>query len=351
MELTLKDPALLAAALRSVLGGEGLSLRPIDRIPEGEKTLTLSEADLADFDAFRKAVDDYDSVWETPWAVRTPVGEFLVRPACRSGRMAGKTVLITGGAQGFGKGIAEAFAKEGAFVAVADLNYEGAKAVADAIDGVALSVNVAEEDSVARMVRNASLALGGIDIFINNAGIVRSGSLEVMTKEDFELVTSVNYTAYFLCAKYVSAVMKVQHAFAPDKFYDIVQINSKSGLSGSNRNFAYAGSKFGGIGLTKSFAMELAPYRIKVNAVCPGNYLDGPLWNDPEKGLFVQYLRAGKIPGAKTVDDVRRYYEGLVPLNRGCRVIDVARAVFYACEQEYETGQAIPVTGGQNMLN
>lgn len=351
MELTLKDPALLAAALRSALGGESLSLRPVDRIPEGEKTLVLSEADLGDFDSLKKAVEDYCALRETPWAVRTPVAEFLVRPACRSGRMAGKTVLITGGAQGFGKGIAEAFAQQGAFVAVADLNYDGAKAVADAIGGIPLSVNVAEEESVIRMVRETALAFGGIDILINNAGIVRSGPLEEMTKKDFELVTSVNYTAYFLCAKYVSSVMKVQHAFAPDKFFDIVQINSKSGLSGSNKNFAYAGSKFGGIGLTKSFAMELAPYRIKVNAVCPGNFLEGPLWNDPEEGLFVQYLRAGKIPGAQNIDDVRRYYEGLVPLNRGCRILDVVRAVFYACEQEYETGQAIPVTGGQNMLN
>lgn len=86
-------------------------------------------------------------------------------------------------------------------------------------------------------------------------------------------------------------------------------------------------------------------------AVCPGNFLDGPLWSDPEKGLFVQYLKAGKVPGAKTVDDVRRAYEAKVPMNRGCRPEDVARAVFYCIEQTYETGQAIPVTGGQIMLH
>ena len=113
----------------------------------------------------------------------------------------------------------------------------------------------------------------------------------------------------------------------------------------------HAGGKFGGIGLTQSFALELCAYNIKVNAVCPGNFLDGPLWSDPVRGLFVQYLEAGKVPGAKTVADVRRYYEAKVPMNRGCLPVDVARAVMYCVEQKYETGQAIPVTGGQVMLN
>ena len=90
---------------------------------------------------------------------------------------------------------------------------------------------------------------------------------------------------------------------------------------------------------------------IKVNAICPGNFLDGPLWSDPEKGLFVQYLNAGKVPGAKTVADVRAFYEAKVPLGRGGTVEDVAKAISYVIDQKYETGQAIPVTGGQLMLN
>lgn len=272
-------------------------------------------------------------------------------------RLSGKISIVTGSAQGFGLGIAEAMAAEGAYVVVADMNYDGAVATAERLSaeygaGTAIPVraNVSDEQSVADMIEQTVLAYGGLDIFVNNAGIVRAGGLDEMTKANFELVTSVNYTAYFLCAKYASVPMKIQNAYAPDYMSDIIEINSKSGLAGSNKNFAYAGSKFGGIGLTQSFALELAPFGIKVNAICPGNYLDGPLWTDPVRGLFVQYLNAGKVPGAKTVEDVKKYYESKVPLGRGCLPADIARALFYLVEQKYETGQALPVTGGQEML-
>ena len=215
----------------------------------------------------------------------------------------------------------------------------------------AIAVNVSDEESVADLVARTVEKFGGLDLMVANAGVVRSGPLASFEKKDFEFVTSINYTGLFLCCKYAAIIMEAQHEADPEAMFDIVAMSSKSGLEGSNKNFAYAGSKFGGIGLVQSFALELCAKNIKVNAVCPGNYLDGPLWSDPERGLFVQYLQAGKVPGAKTVEDVRRFYEAKVPMNRGCLPLDVARAVMYCVEQKYETGQAIPVTGGQVMLN
>ena len=274
------------------------------------------------------------------------------RPA-GTGRLAGKVTIVTGAAQGFGKGIAEELYAEGATIVIADMNQPLAESVAAEMGerAYAIPVNVSDEESVANLVAQTVEKFGGLDIMIANAGVVRSGPIATFEQKDFEFVTAINYTGLFLCAKYASIIMQAQHEADPEGFYDIVAISSKSGLEGSNKNFAYAGSKFGAIGLVQSWALELGAYNIKVNAVCPGNYLDGPLWSDPVRGLFVQYLEAGKVPGAKTVADVRRFYEAKVPMNKGCMPIDVARAVMYCVEQKYETGQAIPVTGGQVMLN
>ncbi len=274
------------------------------------------------------------------------------RPAGQ-GRLAGKITIVTGAAQGFGKGIAEELYKEGATIVIADMNQPLAESVAKEMGerACAIAVNVSDEESVANLVAQTVEKFGGLDIMVANAGVVRSGPIAAFEKKDFEFVTAINYTGLFLTAKYASIIMQAQHEADKDAMFDIIAMSSKSGLEGSNKNFAYAGSKFGAIGLVQSWALELTAYNIKVNAICPGNYLDGPLWSDPERGLFVQYLQAGKVPGAKTVEDVRRFYEAKVPMNRGCLPLDVARAVMYCVEQKYETGQAIPVTGGQVMLN
>lgn len=268
-----------------------------------------------------------------------------------------RIIIVTGGAQGFGGGVAEELFAKGAHIVVADLNEEAGDAMVSKLNArgqsnkaLYVKVNVSDPHSVKEMIDQTVMALGGIDVIISNAGILRAGGLDEMTPETFELMTKVNYSGYFYCAKHASHVMKLQASVAPHHFMDIIQINSKSGLKGSNRNFAYAGGKFGGIGLTQSFALELMPYNIKVNSICPGNFFDGPLWSDPENGLFIQYLKAGKVPGAKTIEDVQAHYEMQVPAKRGCRVGDVTKAILYAIDQLYETGQAIPVTGGQEML-
>jgi len=275
-----------------------------------------------------------------------------------TGRADKRIAIVTGGAQGFGAGIVENLMDNGANVVIADVNADKGIEFTDLLNkgshknkAYFVKTDVSNAASVENLVAETVKEFGGLDIFISNAGILRAGGLDEMTPETFELMTKVNYSAYFLCAKYASAVMKLQHQYKSTHFTDIIQINSKSGLKGSNRNFAYAGGKFGGIGLTQSFALELMPHKIKVNSVCPGNFFDGPLWADPENGLFVQYLSAGKVPGAKTLEDVKRFYEAQVPAGRGCTPLDVMRAVYYIIEQEYETGQAVPVTGGQNMLS
>jgi len=270
--------------------------------------------------------------------------------------IAGRIFLITGGAGGFGYGIAEALASMGAGVCISGRNIQRVNNAAERLskeynaDVIGLRADVTDEGSVRDLVFETVKHFGGLDVLISCAGIVIAGELKDFSREDFDQVTATNYTGFFLCSKYAAEVMKEQRSLDPARMHDIIEINSKSGLEGSKANFAYAGSKFGGVGLVQSFALELAPYGIKVNAICPGNHLDGPLWGDPENGLLRQYLDAGKVPGAKTLDEVRAFYEAKVPLGRGCHVEDVVCAIKYVIEQKYETGQAVPVTGGQVMI-
>lgn len=278
--------------------------------------------------------------------------------ASRADVVKNKTALVTGGAQGFGEELVRGLVKQGAVVFIADLNLEGAEKLAAALNAeekkqtaFAVKVNVADEESVENMFETAALTCGGLDLCISNAGVLRASSILEQDMASFRFVTDINYTAFAVVTKHCARLIKRQYAAAPSWPTDIIQINSKSGLEGSNKNGSYAGGKFGGIGLVESFALELVAYGIKVNAICPGNFFDGPLWSNPEKGLFVQYLKAGKVPGAQTVADVKAFYEAKVPMNRGCSGPDVLKAVLYLVEQTYETGQALPVTGGQVMLH
>jgi sorbitol-6-phosphate 2-dehydrogenase len=259
-------------------------------------------------------------------------------------QLADRIALVTGGAQGLGAALCMRLAREGCDVVVADLNVQQAEATAAAVAQetgrrcLPMAVNVCDEDQVRTMVDATVDAFGRLDIVVANAGVVRSGAIDEMSLRDWQLVIDVNLTGYFLTAKYAAAVMKRQRSGV------IVQINSKSGKKGSFKNGAYAASKFGGIGLTQSIALELAEYGVRVNAVCPGNLLDSPLWVD---SLYSQYAKRLGISEA----EVRQHYIDQVPMKRGCTYDDVANVVvFLASDQSsYMTGQAINVTGGQEM--
>jgi rhamnose utilization protein RhaD (predicted bifunctional aldolase and dehydrogenase)/NAD(P)-dependent dehydrogenase (short-subunit alcohol dehydrogenase family) len=275
-----------------------------------------------------------------------------------AGRVRGLVAVVTGAAQGFGLAIARDLVAQGAHVVLADINATPAETEAGMLTdefgagrAVGLQVDVTDEGSVGDCFHEVVRRYGGFDLLVSNAGMLRAGRVTSQPLAEFDAVTRVNYRGYFLCVRYAAPILARQHEARPAYWSDIVEINSKSGLVGSSRNSAYAGSKFGGVGLTQSFALELVGDGIKVNAICPGNFLDGPLWADPENGLLVQYLREGKVPGATSVDDVRRFYEAKVPMGRGCTPADVLEALYYVVAQQYETGQALPVTGGQVMLS
>ena len=252
--------------------------------------------------------------------------------------------LVTGGAQGLGEAICLRLAREGAHVVVADLNLERAEQVAAEIvaqtgrRALAVRVDVTDEGQVEGMVRHTVDEFGRLDILVSNAGILIAEGVDEFPADRWRAVIEVNLVGYFLCAKHAARVMKAQKSGA------IIQINSKSGKHGSYKSSAYAASKFGGIGLTQSLALELAEYGVRVNAVCPGNLLDSPLWVD---SLYEQYAKKWGI----TEEEVRQKYVEQVPMRRGCTYEDVCNVVvFLASDQSsYMTGQAINVTGGQEM--
>ena len=255
-----------------------------------------------------------------------------------------RVAIVTGGAQGLGQAICFRLAGEGCHVVVADLNEEEAKQTAAAITGrraIAHKVDVTSEEQVAAMVDRAVAEFGRLDIVVSNAGILIAEEISEFPAEKWRAVMNVNLFGYFLTAKHAARIMEKQRKGV------IIQINSKSGKKGSYKNSAYAASKFGGIGLTQSIALDLADFGVRVNAVCPGNLLDSPLWNEGPNSLFKQYARKWDI----TEEEVRKKYVDQVPLKRGCTYEDVCNVVvFLASDQaSYMTGQAINVTGGQEM--
>jgi len=256
----------------------------------------------------------------------------------------GKAVLVTGAGQGLGEAIATYFAKEECLVAVADISREAVGKVSDKLTKkygasvLPITVDITAEDEVINMFEKIGRKFKNLDILVSNAGILIAKEITEFPLEEWKKVINVNLIGYFLCAREAAKIMKKQ------KKGVIIQINSKSGKKGSFKNSAYAASKFGGIGLTQSIALDLAPYGIRVNAVCPGNLLDSLLW---ENSLYDQYAKKWGI----SKEEVRKKYIEQVPLGRGCTYEDIINVVAFLVSDEtsYITGQAINVTGGQEM--
>ncbi len=250
-----------------------------------------------------------------------------------------KVVVITGAAQGLGRALAQRCSEEGAKVVVGDMNLEGAQETASMLaDGIAAKIDVTNYDDCAALAAAAIEKYGRIDVLVSNAGVVISGSVEEFNPDTWKKVIDINLCGFFNNVKAVIPQFRKQGSGV------IVQINSKSGKKGSAKNSAYAASKFGGIGLVESLALEFAAENIRVNAICPGNMLDSPLWVN---SLFKQYAKNQGI----TEEEVRQKYVDQVPMRRGCQYEDVANVmVFLASEDSsYMTGQALNVTGGQQM--
>ncbi|HMP74906.1 MAG TPA: SDR family oxidoreductase [Kiritimatiellia bacterium] len=265
--------------------------------------------------------------------------------------LSSQKAVITGAAQGLGAALAERLASEGCDLVLFDLKQEAVQRTAQAVAAatgrrvLAVAGDITKEEDVKRLFDEAHQAFGRIDVVVANAAILIAEPIDVADAEKWRAVMNVNLFGQFLTFKHACRVMKTQRSGS------IIQINSKSGKKGSAANSAYAASKFGGIGLVQSVALEMAPHGVRVNAICPGNLLDSPLWTDSERGLFTQYFKAGKVPGAKTLEDVRDFYINQVPMRRGCRYEDVGNVVVFLASSQsgYMTGQAINVTGGQEM--
>ena len=257
-------------------------------------------------------------------------------------RLDGQVAIVTGAAQGLGEGLVKRLDMEGCRIVVADINFEPADKVAAGLtDAIALKVDVTKEDEVNAMVDAAMNKWGRLDLLVSNAAILIAKSVLEFPVNEWKKMIDANLTGYFLCAQAAAKVMIKQ------KKGNIIQINSKSGKKGSFKNSAYASAKFGGIGFTQSLALELAEYGVRVNAICPGNLLDSPLWNDGPNSLYQQYARNQGI----SVEEVRKKYLDQVPLKRGCSYDDVANVLIFLASEDanYMTGQAINVTGGQEM--
>jgi 3-oxoacyl-[acyl-carrier protein] reductase len=246
-------------------------------------------------------------------------------------RLEGKVAIVTGSASGFGRGIAEAFAREGARVVVADLDTKGAAAVASGIGTAAVpfTCDVSQKADVDGLVAAAVKAFGGLDILVNNAGIThKNQSLMTVTEAEFDRIYAVNVKSIYLST--LAAVPEMEKRGGGS----IINTASTAGLRPRPGLTWYNGTKGAVITLTKSMAAELAAKKIRVNAINP---VIG------ETGMITEFM------GMPDTPENRAKFTGGIPLGRFSKPSDIANAAVFLADpaSEFITGIAIEVDGGR----
>jgi 3-oxoacyl-[acyl-carrier protein] reductase len=243
-------------------------------------------------------------------------------------RLKGKRAIVTGGASGFGAGIARKFAAEGATVMVADLNAELAREVATEIAGIAAQVDVANADSVGAMAERVTSEWGGVDIIVNNAGVTHLPKpMETVTDEEFDRVFNVNCKSVYLMARAFNPMLVETGAGA------ILNVASTAGLSPRPNLNWYNASKGWMITATKTMAVELAPKGVRVNALCP---VAG------ETPLLASFM-------GEDTPEMRAKFLSTIPIGRFSTPEDLGNAACFLCSDEASmiTGVAMEVDGGR----
>ncbi|MCT8970491.1 MULTISPECIES: SDR family oxidoreductase [Microbaculum] len=246
-----------------------------------------------------------------------------------AGRLEGKVAVVTGGASGFGEGIARRFAEEGARVVVADLNGDGAKAVADDIGAkaVAVKADVTSGADVKAMIAAATDGFGGLDILVNNAGYThRNKPMTEVSEAEFDRILAVNAKAIYLAAQDAVPAMEAKGGV-------IITTASTAGLRPRPGLTWYNASKGFAITATKSMAVELAPKKIRVNCLCP---VAG------ETGMLHLFM-------GEDTPQMREKFISTIPLGRLSTPLDIANAALWLAsdEAQFITGVALEVDGGR----
>jgi sorbitol-6-phosphate 2-dehydrogenase len=256
--------------------------------------------------------------------------------------LAGRVALVTGAGQGIGRGIALSLARAGADVVVNDIVLAAAQDTAREIAdlgrrSLGVQTDVSDARQVQAMIDLVVQEFDTFHILVNNAGVCTPAFITDLSEEAWDRIMRVNLKSMFLCSKAVAPLLMTQ------KYGKIVNVSSKSGKQGGLWLTAYCASKFGVIGFTQSLALELAPYGVNVNAICPGQVYT-PMWDNVLKKAYARKLNMDE-------DQVRDYYNSKVPLGREVTLEEIGNVVVFLCSDQagYMTGQAINITGGQEM--